>query len=118
MKPQQFADFTWQKRWNQSSENSAAAALTQSGGEYCLLTCMGFVNFEDDDATTLIKNLEAAVEILKDKFTRTNAEIAARELMRQSKKIAAIKVYRQIMSDNGIDVGLKEAKEFVESIKL
>lgn len=116
MDEQQFASFKWEKRWNLS--NGPRAALTQVAQEHSLFTCLGSVRFTDEDAPHILKSLEAAVNLLKDHFTRTNAEMAARELMHQGKKIQAIKTYRLMMSDVGHFIGLKEAKDFVESLKL
>ena len=38
------------------------------------------------------------------------------ELIRQNQKINAIKLYRQAKIDRGQDIGLKEAKEYVDSL--
>jgi len=38
------------------------------------------------------------------------------ELLRQNQKINAIKLYRQAKIDRGQDIGLKEAKEYVDSL--
>ena len=38
------------------------------------------------------------------------------ELLRQNQKINAIKLYRQAKIDRGQDVGLKEAKEYVDKL--
>ena len=38
------------------------------------------------------------------------------ELLRQNQKINAIKLYRQAKIDRGEDVGLKEAKEYVDKL--
>ena len=38
------------------------------------------------------------------------------ELLRQNQKIAAIKLYRQAKIDRGQDIGLKEAKEYVDKL--
>ena len=39
------------------------------------------------------------------------------ELIRQNQKINAIKLYRQAKIDRGEDVGLKEAKEYVDALQ-
>ena len=39
------------------------------------------------------------------------------ELIRQNQKINAIKLYRQAKIDRGQDIGLKEAKEYVDSLE-
>ena len=39
------------------------------------------------------------------------------ELIRQNQKINAIKLYRQSKIDRGQDVGLKEAKEYVDALQ-
>ena len=39
------------------------------------------------------------------------------ELLRQNQKINAIKLYRQAKIDRGQDVGLKEAKEYVDKLQ-
>ena len=39
------------------------------------------------------------------------------ELLRQNQKIVAIKLYRQAKIDRGQDIGLKEAKEYVDSLE-
>ena len=38
------------------------------------------------------------------------------ELLRQNQKINAIKLYRQAKIDRGQDIGLKEAKEYVDAL--
>ncbi len=38
------------------------------------------------------------------------------ELIRQNQKINAIKLYRQAKIDRGQDIGLKEAKEYVDKL--
>ena len=39
------------------------------------------------------------------------------ELIRQNQKINAIKLYRQAKIDRGQDIGLKEAKEYIDSLE-
>ena len=39
------------------------------------------------------------------------------ELLRQNHKINAIKLYRQVKIDRGEDVGLREAKEYVDKLQ-
>ena len=39
------------------------------------------------------------------------------ELLRQNKKINAIKLYRQAKIDRGEEIGLKEAKEYVDALQ-
>ena len=39
------------------------------------------------------------------------------ELIRQKQKINAIKLYRQAKIDRGQDIGLKEAKEYIDSLE-
>jgi hypothetical protein len=112
----QFSHFTWQKRWNNAASHTAG--ITQGDGSYTLVTCQGTIRFDEEDAPYILESLTNAAELMRQTFVATNAEMAARELMRQNKKMQAIKTYRLIMSDVGILVGLKEAKDFVEGLKL
>jgi hypothetical protein len=115
--PQQFASFDWQKRWNNNNPDTTVASLSQSGDRFGLVSCLGFVRFDNEDSPHLIAQLESALKLLKEHFAASNAEIAARELIRQGRKIAAIKEYRRLMYElNGELIGLKEAKEFVEGL--
>lgn len=111
----QFSNFTW----NNTSTHVVGISEYPIDGKYCMTTPFGIVYFDSEDAPHILQQLEVAVNLLKDKFARSNAEIAARYLMREGRKILAIKEYRRIMHEQmGQLIGLKEAKDFVEGLKL
>lgn len=110
-----FCDFMWQKRWNYNQ--GPASSITISNGQAMMVTAFGVVHFNPEDAPHIQEALEAAIRLLRENFATSNAEMAVREWMRQGRKIQAIKAYREIMFNNtGVQIGLKEAKDFVENL--
>lgn len=62
-----FAAIEWPERWNENADSAAVAAFTERGNDCMLTTCMGFVRFRRaEDGPHLLKQLEAAVELLRD----------------------------------------------------
>jgi hypothetical protein len=106
---QQYSDFTWEKRWNNPASHTAG--MTQSGDNYTLVTCQGTIRFTSEDAPHILESLSNAVRLIQNQFADSNADMAALELLRQGRKISAIKKYREIKL-----CGLKEAREYVENL--
>lgn len=59
------AAMQWPKRWNKMSKKTPVAAVTQVGESTMLTTCLGWVMFDREDGPHLLRQLEAAVDILR-----------------------------------------------------
>ena len=47
-----------------------------------------------------------------------NIDVRIEDSIRDSRKIEAIKLYRQNKIDNGVDCSLKEAKEYIDNLQV
>lgn len=62
-----FASIEWQERWNKIADAAGVAALSESGNDCILVTCLGFVRFRrKEDGPHLLRQLEAAVDLLRE----------------------------------------------------
>lgn len=67
MSEQQFADFTWESRWNKNQ--GVSAAISQSGSKVMLATAMGVVSFDlagpHDDIKAFSHMMTQALQMLQ-----------------------------------------------------
>lgn len=63
--PQQYANMTWQSRWNNASADAAVAALTHSGINFMLVSTMGVLRFKYADLPSVIRHFKAALDLLE-----------------------------------------------------
>jgi len=58
----QFANFTWESRWNQSE---AVVYLEESGEDIFMVNCMGSLTFKRDDAKFIANHFRRTAELLE-----------------------------------------------------
>ena len=64
-----FAALKWPDRWNDIPSEVPIAGFTESGDSCMLITCLGFVQFSrKKDGASLLRQLEAAVDLLREKL--------------------------------------------------
>lgn len=82
----QFASFTWQQRWNDSTQT---AAISQSGSRLMFVNCMGSVEIDMDDAPCLVRQLRASADALDRTVQQHHQALLQANLRSILRKLAA-----------------------------
>lgn len=59
---EKFADFEWQKRWNESK--GIIGCIDRVGDRYMLVNCMGVIHCDREDLTAIRNQLQSFVNLL------------------------------------------------------